>query len=135
MSTDFGEEKGWWNRCSLSSSLYSYGTDHAPAFRTVTEKFQMQARSAAIQLGFSDEEADLFFDTVVSVAKRFDTLNGAALALVFSGCFTGAKLDMKKTQIFFHKLSLLKQPDKFMTTYGITAKDLVRYVRFCADNM
>lgn len=134
MSIEFGEEKGWWNRCSLSSSLYSYGTLHAPAYRTATEKFQMQARSAAIQLGFSDDEADIFFDTVVATAKRFETLNGGALALVFSGCFTGTKLDMKKTLVFFQKLSTLKHPDKFMTEYGITARDLVRYVRFCMEN-
>lgn len=134
MSLEFAEERGWWNRCSLSSSLYSFTTLHAPSYRTPIEKFQMQARSAAIQLGFTDEEADVFFDTIIAKAKTFETLNGAAFALVFSTCFTGNKIDMKKTGLFFNNILESKTMDKFMHEYGITPQDLVRYVRFCIEN-
>jgi len=141
MTTTDAQEYGWRNRCSTSSSLYSFETMSIPSQRTPAEKFQMQARHAAILLGFPDrgDQGDHFFKEVVEIAKNYETLNGGALALVYHIGYGGKSdhtLEEDKLKAFFKNFDHLnKNLQKFNEEFGIKGPDLIRYVRFFNDTI
>lgn len=128
-------EMGWMNRASLSSSMYYFQRMNAPAFRSPTEKFEMQARHAALELNMEDPNLTHFLETVVQKAKTFETVNGGALALLYHHCYDQSTGHLNTTAVktFLKKLPTMTGLKKFVEEYGITPQDLVRYVRFYKD--
>lgn len=130
---EFGDERGSYNRCSLISSIFDFSMYSKPQYRSTSEKFQVECKKAAIELGMSEtsELFDFFYQHIVEKAKSYETLNAGALALVYVYCFSGNKINIKKTADFLKTLPSNKFLKKFVSEYGITPQDLVRYVRFC----
>jgi len=131
-------ERGWMNRCPLSSSLFGFETLNEPAHRTPSEKFQMQANNASIELSknlgyMTAIQGKEFMETIVEKAKDLETLNGGALALLYP-LYDGKSIRPKKCAEFLKSLPSNKRLQKFIQEYGITPKDLIRYVRFY-DNL
>lgn len=130
---EFGDERGSYNRCSLISSIFDFSMYSKPQYRSLSEKFQVECKKAAIELGMNEtsELFDFFYQHVVEKAKTYETLNAGALALVYVYCFGGNKINIKKTADFLKTLPTNKFLKKFINEYGITPQDLIRYVRFC----
>lgn len=131
-TTEMVAEFAWRNRASLSSSMYHYENMNAPAFRTAFEKFEMQARHAALALNFDEDTFTLFSDRVIQRVKAFETLNGGALVLLFHECYdpSTGRLNQKAVKTFLQRLPTVTSLKKYVQEYGITPQDLVRYVRF-----
>lgn len=129
---DFGDERGSYNRCSLVSSIFDFTMYNKPQYRSQSEKFQVECKKAAIELGL-DETSELFeyfYQHIVEKAKTSETLNAGALVLIYVYCFIGNKLNTKKTMEFLKTLPTDKGLKKYCNEYGITPQDLIRYIRF-----
>jgi hypothetical protein len=116
--------------------MFAFQTMNRPALRSSGEKFEVQARMAALQLEMEYDKIEMFLQDIISKVKNTkdsENLNGAALALLYNYCFDISlkRLSRPSIELLFKKIKnptgLLK---KFIDTYRITTSDLIRYIRF-----
>lgn len=132
---EFGNEINFMNRTGYFSVLYHGDTISGKDIRTASQKLMWQGRMAVhqlIQLKMLTESQGSFFiqNILERVSARQETLNGGALALVFT-CF-----DMnQKVMVMESWKKLVQMIDNgkktdwiaYLDRYGITPESLARY--------